>query len=165
MYGPPLSASVSMRLFLPVLGVAVVATGIAIYLALQMTGVATSLADGNSSNAKHVDMTRLTVPALEELAASDNSRAQRELAQRYRAGRTVARDSRKAFNWMLAAAEGGNYPAQRAVAEMYAYGWGVEADVAAASEWAARAERNPEAPKREERELLDPEDLYRVDEG
>jgi TPR repeat protein len=62
-----------------------------------------------------------------------------ELAATYIAGSSSVKNSRKAFDWFLSAAQHGDVEAQMIVAYLYANGIGTSSDCQEASKWFCRA--------------------------
>lgn len=82
---------------------------------------------------------------LEALANEGDVEAQRNLGYMYWLGNEVAQDEKKAFEWLLKAAENGDVTAQKAVSGFYHMGSGVEQDYTKAFEWMERAAQKGDA--------------------
>jgi TPR repeat protein len=77
--------------------------------------------------------------SLRQAAMNGDPAAQYEVAQRYAAGRGVARDLAEALRWYIRSASRGLAPAQFRVAGMYERGLGDETDTEKARSWYLRA--------------------------
>jgi len=90
-------------------------------------------------NTCFVGITRLSDQSemylLKKEAEQGSAKAQKDLADRYFAGRGVEQDSATAFEWLKKAAEQGYFPAYFPLAECYFDGIGVKQDYTQAVKW------------------------------
>ena len=81
----------------------------------------------------------MSLPELQQLAATGDADAQWQMGVRYHNGEGVARDDTQAVQWFQLAAEHGNLAAQGALGAYYWRGRGVPADLSRAYIWSAIA--------------------------
>ena len=114
--------------------------GLFIVCALVFAGTNVNASQNGKVQVAQANGKKATVDELVALADSGNSLAQLQMGLILRSGLDgVAKDPKRAFGYLLKAAEQAQWNSQYMIADMYATGWGVGKDPVSALKWASIA--------------------------